>query len=208
MRVPLEVLTVMHEAREKERASAPRTIYYTASSLDGFLATEDHSLAWLLQFGNVPGGDYAEFIAGVGAVAMGANTYGWLLEHEVQPPGAEPRPWPYQQPTWVFSNRAQPQVTGADIRYAAGPVGPVHAEMLREARGRNVWIVGGGDLAAQFHDAGLLDELHVTYAPVALGAGAPLFPRHLAYPELELVSVNSYGGVFVQVRYRVVRGSP
>lgn len=182
-----------------------RTIYYTASSLDGFIAGPDHSLDWLLQFGNVPGGDYADFIAGVGAVVMGANTYRWLLQHEVMPPGGGPKPWPYQQPTWVFSNRQQPQVPGADVRFVAGEVAPVHAEMLRSAGGKNVWIVGGGELAGRFYDAGLLDELNVTYAPVALGAGAPLFPRQLAYPRLELLDSHAYGGVFVQVRYGVVR---
>ena len=78
--------------------------------------------------------------------------------------------------------------------------------MLRVAGGKNVWIAGGGELAGQFHDAGLLDELNVTYAPVALGAGAPLFPRHLAFPDLELLDSSSYGGVFVQVSFGVKRG--
>ena len=192
-------------ATRSHSATGARTIYYTASSLDGFIAGPGHSLDWLLQFGNVPGGDYAEFIADVGAVAMGANTYRWLLEHEVLPAGAEPKPWPYQQPVWVFSTRQQREVPGADVRFVTGAVGPVHAEMLREAAGKNVWIVGGGELAAQLHDEGLLDELNVTYAPVALGAGAPLFPRHLAYPDLELLDSKSYGGVFVQVRYGVRR---
>lgn len=190
-----------------EGTAAARTVYYTASSLDGFIAGPDHSLDWLLKFGNVPGGDYQEFIAQVGAVVMGANTYRWLLEHEVMPPGGEPKPWPYQQPTWVFSNRQQRAVPGADVTFVAGAVAPVHAEMLRVAGGKNVWIAGGGELAGQFHDAGLLDELNVTYAPVALGAGAPLFPRHLAFPDLELLDSSSYGGVFVQVRYGVKRGS-
>ena len=188
-----------------EVATAPKTIYYPASSLDGFIAGPNHSLDWLLQFGNVPGGDYAEFIADVGAVAMGANTYRWLLENEVLPAGTEPKPWPYQQPVWVFSTRNQREVPGADVRFVSGAVGPVHAEMVREAAGKSVWVVGGGELAAQFHDEGLLDELNVTYAPVALGAGAPLFPRHLAFPDLELIDSNSYGRVFVQVRYSVTR---
>src|SRR5690606_23703597 len=74
-------------------APGPRVIYYTASSLDGFLATPEHSLDWLLQFGNVPGGDYAEFIGNVGAVTMGGNTFRWLLDHEVMPPGGAAKPW-------------------------------------------------------------------------------------------------------------------
>ncbi len=181
----------------------PKTIYYTASSLDGFIAGPEHSLDWLLQFGNVPGGDYAEFIAGVGALAMGANTYRWLLANEVQPPSGQAKRWPYQQPTWVFSSKRQPEVAGANVRFANGAVAPVLVEMKLAAAGKNIWIVGGGELAGQFHDAGLLDELNITYAPALLGAGSPLFPRELAYPQLALLSSNSYGGVFVQVRYGV-----
>lgn len=184
---------------------APRTTYYTASSLDGFIAGPGHSLDWLLQFGNVPGGDYAEFISTIGAVAMGSNTYRWLLDHEVMPPGAEPKPWPYQQPAWVFSSKPQRVVPGADVRFVTGDVRAVHGEMALAANGKDLWIVGGGELAGQFHDAGLLDELNVTYAPVALGGGSPLFPRRLGHPQLRLLGSGSYGGVFVQVRYGIVR---
>lgn len=186
-------------------ASGSRVVYYTASSLDGFLATPDHSLEWLLQFGNVPGGDYPEFIANVGAVAMGGNTYRWLLEHEVMPPNGEAKPWPYEQPTWVFTSRAPQEVPGARLRFASGAVLPAHAEMLAAAAGKDVWIVGGGELAAQFFDAGLLDEINVTYAPALLGAGAPLFPRQLVHPRLLFLESRSYGDVFVQSRYRIVR---
>lgn len=187
-------------------AREPRTVYYTASSLDGFLATPEHSLDWLLQLGDVPGGDYPEFIANVGAIAMGANTYRWLLDHELFRPGREPRPWPYQQPSWVFTSRQTREVPGADVRFVSGDVAPVHREMLAAAAGKDVWIVGGGELAARFHDAGLLDELNVTFAPATLGAGTPLFPRALAYPRLQLIGAREYSGVFVQARYAVVRG--
>lgn len=182
-----------------------KTQYYTASSLDGFIATEDHGLDWLLQFGEPPAGSYERFIAEVGALAMGAHTYEWLLRHQVQPPGGAAQPWPYAQPAWVFSHRALPRIVGADIRFVAGEVAPVHAAMARAAAGKNLWIVGGGELAAQFHDAGLLDELIVTVAPVTLGRGAPLFPRALTAPALRLASVRAVGEVFAELRYDVRR---
>jgi len=69
------------------------------------------------------------------------------------------------------------------------------------AAGRNVWIVGGGDLAGQFADAGLLDEVLVSIAPVTLGAGAPLLPRPL---ELRLEELGRNGD-FVSARFAVVR---
>lgn len=185
-----------------------RTQYYTASSLDGFLADPDNSLEWLLQFGE-PGDDYPAFVAQVGAVAMGSTTYEWLLDHLVDPATGAPQPWPYAQPAWVFTTRSPRVIPGADVRFVRGDVRPVHADMRRAADGKNIWLMGGGDLVGQFHDHGLLDELIVTFAPVTLGGGAPLLPRRIVQPHLKLVSVGPYGSQgMVQVRYEVERGRP
>ena len=177
------------------------TIYFTASSVDGFIATPDHSLSWLLSRDVDTRGPmgYEGFLADhVGALVMGSSTYLWLLEHELG--GDASKPWPYQLPSWVFSTRDLPQVPG-NLRFVKGDVTPVHAEMLSAAGDRGVWVVGGGDLAGQFADAGLLDELWVQYAPVALGAGAPLLPRQLEL-RLEEVARNRD---FACARYTVVR---
>jgi dihydrofolate reductase len=77
--------------------------------------------------------------------------------------------------------------------------------MRAAAGGRNIWIVGGGDLAGQFHDAGLLDEVIVQVGSVTLGKGKPLFPRRLTSPPLELMSVRQVGTGFAELRYRVAR---
>jgi len=186
-----------------------KTQYYTASSLDGFLADAHHSLDWLLQFGSVDETDYPAFLADVGALAMGASTYEWILRNDLLADQDRPKPWPYAQPTWVFSSRTLPRVVGGDVRFVNGDVRPVHAEMAEAARngvhGRNLWIVGGGDLAGQFHDAGLLDEMIVTVAPVTLGSGYPLFPRALTAPPLVLRNVRTYGATFAQLTYEVPR---
>lgn len=180
-----------------------RTQYYAASSLDGFIAGPNHSLDWLFQFGEDETADYDEFIAGVGAIAMGSSTYEWILNHQILPGADHPRPWPYTQPVWVFTTRSLPTVKGADIRFVHGDVAPVHAEMMEAADGRNVWIMGGGDLAGQFYDRGLLDDIIVTIAPVTLERGAPLFPRTIVTPPMRLVSVRSFGSVYAQLRYEL-----
>jgi dihydrofolate reductase len=182
-----------------------KTQYYTASSLDGFIATVDDSLDWLFPLGDINDTSYPRFIADVGALAMGASTYEWMLRHAVNADVAHPQPWPYTQPTWVFSSRQLPGVEGADIRFARGDVRPVHAEMVRAAGGRNVWIVGGGELAGQFHDAGLLDELYVQVGSVTLGAGKPLLPRAITSPPLQLLSVRAVGTGFAELHYAVPR---
>lgn len=175
-----------------------KTQYYTAASLDGFIATEDHSLEWLFPLGDINDTSYPKFITGVGALAMGASTYEWMLRHVL--PKA---PWPYTQPTWVFTHRTLPAVPGADLRFVRGDVRPVHAQMCTAANGRNVWIVGGGDLVGQFHDAGLLDEVFVQVGSVTLGAGRPLLPRRIVSPPLRLLSVRQVGSGFAELHYEV-----
>jgi dihydrofolate reductase len=179
------------------------TQYYTAASLDGFIATEDHSLEWLFPLGRIEDTGYAEFIRDVGALAMGSATYEWMLRNAVNL--ATGSGWSYEQPAWVFTTRELPRVNGADIRFARGDVQPVHAQMQQAARGRNLWLVGGGDLVGQFHDAGLLDEVIVTVGSVTLGAGRPLLPRRIVSPPLSLVSARAIGPGFAELRYRVPR---
>jgi dihydrofolate reductase len=181
-----------------------RTQYYTATSLDGFIADPDNSLDWLFQFhGEEPGGDYPDFIKNVGALVMGSTTYEWLLDHEklLEPDGASR--WPYKQPTWIFTSRNLPAVQGADIRFAHGDVRAHFDEMVAAADGKNLWVVGGGDLAGQFYDHDLLDDIIVTIASVTLGGGAPLLPRRIVTPPLRLVSVEQWGAGFAQLRYEV-----
>lgn len=180
-----------------------KTQYYTAASLDGYIADPKNSLDWLFQFGDEGGSDYPDFIRDVGAIAMGSTTYEWILEHHIHPDADDPKPWPYTQPTWVFTSRSLPAVPGADIRFVRGDVRPVHAEMVAAAAGKNVWLVGGGELVGQFYDHDLLDELIVTIASVTLGAGAPLLPRAITTPPLHRLGVTTFGDELVQIRYAV-----
>lgn len=179
------------------------TQYYTATSLDGFIATPDDSLDWLFPLGDLADTGYDQFIAGVGAIAMGSATYEWMLRHVVQPADGPPGAWPYTQPVWVFSSRQLPVVAGADLRFVRGAVAPVHAQMVAAAQGRHVWLVGGGDLVGQYHDAGLLDEIIVQVGSVTLGAGKPLLPRRITTPPLRLQSARVIGPGFAELRYAV-----
>ncbi len=179
------------------------TQYYTATTLDGYIADENHSLEWLFTRDQDRAGllNYAEFFAGVGALAMGSTTYEWVLEHELAGKDPADRKWPYDIPCWVFTHRQLQVVPGAQIELTSADVATVHVEMTRAAGDRNMWIVGGGDLAGQFADAGLLDEVIVYIAPVTLGGGAPLLPRRL---ELRLEELGRNGD-FAAARYSVLR---
>ena len=146
---------------------------------------------------------YPEFIKAVGALAMGSSTYEWMLRHIVNSGSGTSSPWPYAQPTWVFSSRTLARVEGADIRFASGDVRPVHQEMSGAAGGKNIWIVGGGELVGQFYDAELLDELIVQVGSVTLGTGKQLLPRRITSPSLKLSSVRQFGPGFAELRYEV-----
>lgn len=183
------------------------TQYFTATSLDGFIATADDSLEWLFQLGDPAETSYPDFIAEVGAAAMGSATYEWLLRHIVGPDAKDPQPWPYETPSWVFTTRKLPSVPGADIRFVSGDVRPVHADMVEAAKGKNVWLIGGGELVGQFHDAGLLDEIIVQIGSVTLGAGKPLLPRAIVTPPLQLASARAIGTSFIEARYLVGEGA-
>ena len=170
-----------------------RTVYYSAMTLDGFLADEHDSLDWLFKQDQDEKGpmNYDDFRAGLGAGCMGATTYEWVLEHE----GGS---WPYTLPMWVFTHRDLPPNDG--VTFVRGDVRDVHAEMVAAAGDQDVWVVGGGDLAGQFAEAGLLDELILYIAPVTLGAGRPLLPRRW---DLKLVEL-AQNRAFVCARYEVV----
>lgn len=182
-----------------------KTQYDTAASLDGFIATEDDSLDWLFSLGELNDSGYPEFIAEVGALAMGSATYEWMLRNAEKVAEQAGSAWPYAQPAWIFSSQKVPRIGGADVRFVSGNVRPVPAEMRAAADGKNICIVGGGDLAGQFHDAGLLDELIVQIGSATLGAGKPLFPRCALIPILRLNSVRQIGAGMAELRYEVLK---
>lgn len=182
-----------------------RTQYYTATTLDGFIADASNSLDWLFAVPGEEGArdEFTPFFAEVGAMAMGSTTYEWVLAHE----GLLEQPEKWQEtygsmPTFVFSSRDVPVLPGSAIRIVRGDVSAVHRDLIAAAAGRNVWVMGGGDLAGQFADAGLLDEVIVSVAPVTLGSGASLLPRRLLADRLSLTDVRRVGQ-FAELRYRV-----
>ena len=181
-----------------------KTQYYTAASLDGFIATEDHSLEWLFSLADINQSSYPEFIEQVGAIAMGSSTYEWMLRNADTINAQMGLPWPYTQPVWVFSHRVLPKIPHVNIHYVQGDVREHHQQMIAAASDKNIWIVGGGDLAGQFYDAGLLDEMIIQIGSVTLGKGQPVFPRRALSPALKLKSVQQMGEGMVELRYDLI----
>jgi dihydrofolate reductase len=189
-----------------------RTVYYCASSLDGYIAEADDSLDWLTGYQGAfddpaaaptpmsEGGAYEGFYENVRALVLGSATYEWLLDHLDVAGGGE---WPYPgKPCWVLSSRdlPVPDGEGVDVRVADAPVEELYGEMAAAAGDGVLWVVGGGGVASQFADAGLLDELHVTVVPVVLGAGKRLFERRLR-GSMQLTGTLAFENGMVELRY-------
>ena len=180
-----------------------KTQYYTATSVDGFTADLDNSLDWLFEVDEGTDNPFGAFFAGVGAFAMGASTYEWVLKNDNVL--EEPQNWHEMYgdiPCWVFTHRELPLVPDANIFMVSGDVTRVHEAMLVAAQGRNVWLAGGGDLVGEFTDAGLLDEIILGVAPAMLGAGTPLLPRRLTSQQMVLTNVAQMGQ-FAYLTYAV-----
>jgi dihydrofolate reductase len=184
-----------------------KTQYYCAASLDGFIAESDDTLDWLMKYeGSFEGdaepikGAYDRYYEGVGALIMGSVTYEFVLDLG--------RGWPYEgKPVWVLTTRDLPVPDGeaVDVRFAAAKVEDLYNELIAAAGEQNLWVVGGGNVASQFADEELLDDVLVTLVPVVLGEGKPLFDRRLPGGPMQLTGTTRFDSGMVELRYEIRR---
>lgn len=172
-----------------------KTIYFAAASLDGFIADKNDSLEWLFKNGPTDLQFVDQFVETVGAIAMGSSTYQWLLDNMEGP-------WPYKVPCLVFTHRNLKKVEGADIRFTQGDVQSQHEELKRLAGGKNIWLMGGGDLVGQFYDHGLVDEMNIQTVAVFLNEGKKLFSRRTE-TAFKIREIRQRGDTCVEVVYAV-----
>ncbi|MDX7986076.1 dihydrofolate reductase [Xenorhabdus sp. 12] len=148
-----------------------KLIYYVAATMDGYIATENHELDWL--YASPLGNDatpYEEFYKNIGAAIMGAGTYEWIMKNAAGE-------WPYQNiPSFILSSRNLSIPANIDATITQGHPKEIAAKARDAAKGKDVWVIGGGKTAANFADAGELQQLFITSIPVFLGAGIPLLP--------------------------------
>ncbi|ODQ95870.1 dihydrofolate reductase family protein [Mycolicibacterium holsaticum] len=169
------------------------TVYYTASSLDGYIVDDADSLDWLTSrdIDQVGPFGYETFIGSVGAIVMGSATYEWIVKNQ-------PGQWMYEQPAWVLTSRPHIIADGHPVHTYNGDVTELHPMLVSAAEGKDVWVVGGGDVAAQFVAAGLVDEMVVSYAPCSLGAGSRVLPIRSEW----VLTESAVNGEFVCARWR------
>ena len=163
---------------------------FIATSLDGFITGPGESLDWLFSDDDY---GYDAFIAEIDTLAMGRRTY------EVVKSFGD---WPYAGlATWVFT-RQERMAHDGNVTFVATP--PREWLLgIERAPGKDIWVVGGGQLIRDFLDARLVDEMTLAVHPVVLGGGTPLFPSGSPRHKLRLASVRSYPSGLVSSTYVV-----
>jgi dihydrofolate reductase len=164
---------------------------FIARSVDGYIATDDDSLDWLMAAG-AEGEDYGfyEFLAPVDVVAMGRSTYEFIKDFTELPYG--------NRPVHVFTSRDPGPREGFEF-YARTPM---EAVTRWQEQGVGRVYIDGGTLISQFLDAGLVDEMTLTTVPLLLGSGKPLFHRIATATPLRLVDSQVFPSGMVNLHYR------
>lgn len=178
-------------------------IFDTATTLNGWIADEHHSLDWLFSVENGEAPEDGLYPADAAVLVEGSTTYEWVLAHE----GLleHPERWRElygEKPTFVFTTRELAVPDEADVRFVQGSVAQALPAIREAAGGGDIWLVGGGELAGQFLDAGALDRISLSVAPAALIGGAPLLPRRIGPDRLRLVGARAVGQ-FARLEYEV-----
>lgn len=170
-----------------------KVILFIATSLDGYIATEEDSLDWLFKIEGEGDNGYSEFLETIDTIIMGRRTYDWILK-EV------PGDFPYQtQKCYVFTNTLKE--SNANIEFVSEEASSLLSK-IKKTPGKNIWIVGGGELISHFIKEKLIDEYILTVAPVLIGKGIPLFKKMEGEVELELLGTRQFNQ-FVELHYKM-----
>lgn len=173
-----------------------KIILYIAASIDGYIADTSGTIEWLTGFPNPEKTDYGykDLLASVDMVIMGGKTYRELLNMDVI--------WPYkQQISYVVTRGWTENAAAENIRFITENVIETISE-LRKQDGKDIWLVGGGELVSMLLKADLIDEMQIFYIPVILGKGIPLFPEQPKASKWELINSKSYKSGALMVEYR------
>jgi dihydrofolate reductase len=172
-----------------------KIIVYAGTSADGFIARPNGDIEWLTSRPKLPGFyDIGKFTSSIDAKILGRKTYEKSLTLGAKFEGKER--------TYVFSSRpaATPPPKGVEFVHEAVAA---FAQRVRAAEGKNLWMMGGGEIIASFLDAGAIDEMIINMVPVLIGEGIPLIaPRHRHIP-LQLLASRQFEDGVVQLHYAV-----
>jgi dihydrofolate reductase len=172
----------------------PKTILYTAVTLDGYIADTNGGIDFLDHpFFRLPDEDYGynSFYEGIDAVIMGHNTFEKIKSFEGS--------YPYSDKHSVIlsSNETLADGFSEGVEVCNYPAKVALTNL--KSRFEAIWIVGGGATNAKLHQAGLIDEMILTYIPTTLGAGIPLFRSNESMSNWKNIATKTYPNGLVQI---------
>ena len=172
-----------------------KVIVHIATSADGYIASPDGDLDWLTSR-PAPAGFYGmnAFVRSIDTKVLGRKTYELSVRL-----GAK---FESKNRHIVFSRQAPPADAPPGVEFVSGAIGPF-VSRLREQPGKDIWLMGGGDVIASFLDEHAIDEFVISVAPVFIGDGIPLIARRHRHVPLELHSLERFEDGLVQLHYRV-----
>ncbi|WP_404451912.1 dihydrofolate reductase family protein [Virgibacillus necropolis] len=168
-------------------------VLFIASSLDGYIATKDESLEWLYNVEGEGDNGFSEFYETVDTVLLGKRTYDWVMKQDIEE-------FPYKNKECYVFTRSSIEDT-EDVKFVNDDVNEF-VDKLKSQDGKNIWIVGGGELLHSFIQEKLVDELIITVSPSLLGKGVPLFREGDYQLDLSLKGMRSFNQ-FVELHYEV-----
>ena len=168
-------------------------VLFIATSLDGYIATKDESLEWLFKVEGEGDNGFSAFYETVDTVLMGKRTYDWVMKQEEGN-------FPYKDKECYVFTRSSIEDT-EDVKFVKGDI-TNFVNHLKHQDGKNIWIIGGGELLHAFIQEKVVDELIITVAPTIIGNGIPLFREGDHQLELSLKGTRSFNQ-FVELHYEV-----
>ena len=168
-------------------------VLFVASSLDGYIATKDESLDWLFNVEGEGDNGYSEFYNTVDTILMGKRTYDWIMNQDL-------KEFPYQNKECYVFTRSFAENT-EDVKFVNDDV-INFVDQLKRKNGKNIWMVGGGELLNTFIKEKLVDEFIITVAPTLIGKGIPLFKEGDYQLNLSLKGMRNFNQ-FVELHYKV-----
>ena len=170
-------------------------ILYIAQSLDSYIARPDGDIDWLESAESIPGEDYGykEFYNSIDTTLMGNNSYRKIISFDI--------PFPYPDKTnYVFSRSAGHQQTEF-VQFIAGDI-IAFTGKLKKQEGKDIWLIGGGEVNSLLLSHRLIDRMILTIIPVAIGEGIPLFQTSKGDTHFTCKNVKEYKNGMIQLYYK------
>lgn len=169
---------------------------YIAVSLNGKIAQSDGSVDWLESIPNPEKADYgyAEFYESIDTTIQGYNTYDQIIGWGIDFPYANKKNYVFTRKQNLKPTKYVEFVSENHIDFT---------KQLKEQKGLDIWLIGGGRINTMLLNEGLIDEIQIFVMPIVLSGGIELFETLPQETQLELIETKSYSTGAIEIKYKI-----